>query len=166
VLTASLKAAATAGLTVKVLRTLADVDRPEDLPDWEKALRDDLASPLISVVIPTLDEAGRIGALVEEVRASAGAEVLVVDGGSSYHHPRRIGEPSLGESHGFAAGLGVLVQKQYFQPSLGQEGGAGAPAKASTYHNDIIGIRHSCFPFLWIFAQSGGRSPSVKQNAP
>ena len=82
VLAASLAAAAAAGLAASLLRALADVDRPEDLPVWEKALRDDLAQPSISVVIPALDEAARVGALVGEVRGAAGVEVLLADGGS------------------------------------------------------------------------------------
>ena len=84
VLAASTAAAAGgAGLSVRLLRTLSDVDRPEDLTVWEKALRDDVAGPLVSVVIPALDEAQGIGALVDEVRAAAGIEVLVADGGSA-----------------------------------------------------------------------------------
>ena len=89
VLAASLSAAAHAGLSVSLLRTLADVDRPGDLPVWERAQRDDRALPRISVIVPALDEAGRIGALVEEVRSAPGVEVLVADGGSSDGTPGR-----------------------------------------------------------------------------
>lgn len=83
VLAASLAAARGAGLTVALLRTLADVDRPGDLAHWEGALRDDGGAPLVSVVIPALNESSRIGDLVEQVRAEAGVEVLVADGGSA-----------------------------------------------------------------------------------
>lgn len=82
VLAASLAAASGAGLSVALLRTLSDVDVPGDLPVLEKARRDDLAEPSISVVIPALDEAERIGDLAEELRAAAGVDVLVADGGS------------------------------------------------------------------------------------
>ena len=37
----------------------------------------------VAVVIPTLDEAGSIGRVLDEIPASLGAEVLVVDGGST-----------------------------------------------------------------------------------
>lgn len=82
VLAASLAAAARAGLPAATLRTLADIDRPEDLAHWERALRDDVARPPICVVVPTLDEAERIGALVDDLAAEPGVEVLVVDGAS------------------------------------------------------------------------------------
>lgn len=83
VFAASVAAAARAGLAVARLRTLADVDRPEDLPGWERALRADGAGETVSVVIPTLDEAPRIGALVAALLAVDGVEVIVADGGSA-----------------------------------------------------------------------------------
>ena len=83
VLAASRSAAEGAGLAVALLRTLADVDRPGDLVHWERARDDDEALPLISVVIPALNETSRIGDLVERVRGEAGVEVLVADGGSA-----------------------------------------------------------------------------------
>ncbi|HEY5998202.1 MAG TPA: TIGR04283 family arsenosugar biosynthesis glycosyltransferase [bacterium] len=83
VLDASLAAAEGAGLSVALLRALADVDRPADLGHWERACRDDLAVPVVSVIVPALEEAGRIGDLVGGLRAAPGVEVLVVDGGSA-----------------------------------------------------------------------------------
>lgn len=82
VFSASLEAATRAGLSVATLRTLADVDRPEDLAAWERALRSTAAGQAISVVIPALNEAGRIGALVTALLDSPGVEVIVADGGS------------------------------------------------------------------------------------
>lgn len=97
VLAASVAAAGSAGLTVALLRTLTDVDRPADLAEWERVLRGDQAGAAISVVIPALDEAPRIGSLVQELRAEDGVEVIVVDGGS------RDGTP------GIAAAAGARV---------------------------------------------------------
>jgi rSAM/selenodomain-associated transferase 2/rSAM/selenodomain-associated transferase 1 len=82
VLSASRDAAAGAGLSVASLRTLADVDRPADLAEWERALRGDEAGEAICVVVPALEEAPRIGALVRQLRAEAGVDVVVADGGS------------------------------------------------------------------------------------
>jgi rSAM/selenodomain-associated transferase 2/rSAM/selenodomain-associated transferase 1 len=107
VLAASTAAATGAGLSVALLRTLADVDRPEDLPVWEKAVRDDAIRPLISVVIPALEEAGRIGALVDALRAVWGVEVLVADGGSADE------TPALAAGHGarvIVCGRGRAIQ--------------------------------------------------------
>jgi hypothetical protein len=88
VLRASLEAAARAGLSCRLLRTLADVDRPEDLAVWERARRELAAGELLSVVIPTLDEAEDIAALVDRVRRGIGVEVVVADGGSTDGTPR------------------------------------------------------------------------------
>jgi uncharacterized protein len=83
----TLRIAASKGLTVKLLEPLSDVDRPEDLPVWHavqaagQALRG--ASELISVIIPTLNEAQRIGETLSRVLDEPGVEAIVVDGGSS-----------------------------------------------------------------------------------
>lgn len=84
VLELSLQAAASEGLSVERLAELPDVDRPEDLHIWRAAagLGDAGADDTVSVIIPTLNEAGNIQETVE--RALPGAEeVLVADGGSS-----------------------------------------------------------------------------------
>lgn len=82
VLSASLAAAERTKLSVELLRTLVDVDRPEDLTAWDRALRGDAAGGAVSVVIPTLDEARRIGVLVTRLLETPGVEVVVADGGS------------------------------------------------------------------------------------
>lgn len=73
------------GLTVAELPTLDDVDRPEDLP----ALRGDprfadvwTGQPLISVIIPTLNEAGLLKQTLERIYQANGIEVIVADGNS------------------------------------------------------------------------------------
>ena len=73
------------GLSVAEVPTLSDVDLPEDTA----ALRDDprfadvwTGKPLLSVIIPTLNEAASLGGTLERVRRANGIEILVVDGGS------------------------------------------------------------------------------------
>ena len=80
----TLAAIARLGLTVAELPLLDDVDRPGDLA----ALRDDPQfadvwdAPLLSVIVPTLNEEATIGRALERVRDSEGVEVIVADGGS------------------------------------------------------------------------------------
>jgi rSAM/selenodomain-associated transferase 2/rSAM/selenodomain-associated transferase 1 len=64
-----------------------DVDRPEDLdrPEFPASLRARLGTgaPLISIVIPTLNEAGCISATIRTLASLEGAkEIIVADGGS------------------------------------------------------------------------------------
>jgi hypothetical protein len=68
------------GLEAALIEPLSDVDRPEDLPEWEA--RRDSERPAVSIVIPTLREAARIGALVEAALRTGALEVIVADGGS------------------------------------------------------------------------------------
>ncbi len=76
------------GLSMAELPLLRDVDRPDDLSRLGNDLRfarhlDD--SPLISVVIPTLNEARALGPVLDRVREGEGVEAIVVDGGSQDH---------------------------------------------------------------------------------
>ena len=73
------------GLSVTELPTLGDVDRPEDTA----ALRADprfadvwTGKPLLSVIIPTLNEAASLGRTLERARGADGIEIIVADGGS------------------------------------------------------------------------------------
>lgn len=66
-------------LSLYTLAPLEDVDRPEDLPIWERARSN--ARPRVSVIVPALNEAERIGATIERAQTDD-AEVIVVDGGS------------------------------------------------------------------------------------
>ena len=73
------------GLQYNLLRTLRDVDRPEDLSVWYQAA--DLeppssASKLISVIIPTLNEANAIEATISNLKNCRQTEIIIVDGGS------------------------------------------------------------------------------------
>jgi len=88
------------GLTVALLPPFFDVDTPRDLPrlavwlgqrpDAAPATREALRTvspevrPRLSVVIPVLDEAARIGTRLRELVVMPGIdEVIVVDGGST-----------------------------------------------------------------------------------
>jgi rSAM/selenodomain-associated transferase 2/rSAM/selenodomain-associated transferase 1 len=66
------------GATVALVDRLQDVDRPEDLPVWERA------SPLdrISVIIPTLNEADNIAFAIESAKTGTNVEIIVADAGS------------------------------------------------------------------------------------
>ena len=73
------------GLSVTELPTLSDIDLPEDT----SALRADprfadvwTGKPLISVVVPTLNEAVALGRTLEHVRRADGIEIILADGGS------------------------------------------------------------------------------------
>jgi rSAM/selenodomain-associated transferase 2/rSAM/selenodomain-associated transferase 1 len=67
------------GLTVAQLDPLNDMDTEADLAAWQP--HGHWRAPYLSVVIPTLDEAGTIAAAVSRLR-SPDCEIIVVDGGS------------------------------------------------------------------------------------
>lgn len=73
------------GLRAAQLPMLPDVDRPGDLAP----LRGDLrfadcftGKSLLSVIIPTLNEADGLGRVLDRVRGQTGVEIIVADGGS------------------------------------------------------------------------------------
>ncbi len=73
------------GLSLRLLRALDDVDRPEDLPAWREAFKEGLESSspsLISIIIPTLNEGENIADTLASTRGAPDVEVVVVDGGS------------------------------------------------------------------------------------
>jgi len=68
------------------LQPLSDVDRPEDLVVWDRAVGS--GNPVtepdrISVVIPAIDEAKQILGAIHSARSAAVEEILVVVGGSA-----------------------------------------------------------------------------------
>jgi uncharacterized protein len=86
VLQQTVEAAKQANLSIGYLARLADIDRPEDLPTWQ-AVRAGTTPPAVSVIIPALNEANRIQALLQAVlqpvqSADRTVEIIVVDGGS------------------------------------------------------------------------------------
>lgn len=80
VLDTTLGLAASSRLRVLQLKTLADVDRPGDLCLARHLF--DPRQPVLSVVIPALNEAARLEAAIRSAQAP-GVEILVVDGGSA-----------------------------------------------------------------------------------
>lgn len=73
------------GLDFQELPTLQDIDRAEDLdqlrrnPDWKDFFS---ADPLLSIIIPTLNEESMLSATLERVHHARSIETIVVDGGS------------------------------------------------------------------------------------
>ncbi len=73
------------GLSYTLLDTLDDVDRPEDLAVWQRAVKPTLELPgkkRLSIIIPTLNEAGSIKETLTHLQKSNAVEIVVVDGGS------------------------------------------------------------------------------------
>ncbi len=72
-------------LEVGLLRTLSDVDRPDDLAVWHRAKRLSSVAPTtqISVIIPTLNEAEYLPHALGSLRDAENVEAIVVDGGST-----------------------------------------------------------------------------------
>jgi rSAM/selenodomain-associated transferase 2/rSAM/selenodomain-associated transferase 1 len=68
-------------LSVVLLETLDDVDRPEDLHLWKK-LSEPHPFQRISIIIPTLNEAADLPATLASTQDAADVEVIVIDGGS------------------------------------------------------------------------------------
>jgi hypothetical protein len=70
-------------LRVFLLEQLEDIDRPEDLPVWKRfAATSCLPSPLISIIVPTLNEEENIEACLASTECPSAVERIVVDGGS------------------------------------------------------------------------------------
>jgi rSAM/selenodomain-associated transferase 2/rSAM/selenodomain-associated transferase 1 len=65
-----------------LLDTLKDVDRPDDIAVWHRAMEQRKKTGKISVIIPTLNEAGCIEETITHVQKSDQVEIVVVDGGS------------------------------------------------------------------------------------
>ncbi len=99
VLSQTLQAAELAGLSVRLLGPLADVDHPGDLPVWD-AIRTGTtpAAPPVSVIIPTLNEESNIAATIASA-AAPGVEVLIVDGGSTDQTVARARDAGAGIIH-------------------------------------------------------------------
>lgn len=86
VLQQTLTAARQANLSIALLPTLADVDRPEDLAVWQQvqnAKRKQVVTPTISVVIPTLDDEPLLESALVSATADENIERIVVAAGQS-----------------------------------------------------------------------------------
>jgi uncharacterized protein len=73
----TVKKAGSLGLSHDILDILHDVDRPEDLPVWERTQKK------LSVIIPTLNEKDTIGRTLEHAGRGSNIEIITVDGGST-----------------------------------------------------------------------------------
>jgi rSAM/selenodomain-associated transferase 2/rSAM/selenodomain-associated transferase 1 len=83
VLKKTLQIAKKSKLAVFLLPELADVDLPQDIAGiYHSQLLDGIGRPLISVVIPALNEAAFILRTIEAAKANH-VEIIVVDGGST-----------------------------------------------------------------------------------
>ena len=83
VLSETLDRAHRIGLSVILLDQLSDVDLPENLSVWRRVVLPPTAGPpAISVIIPTLNEAGRICDILSNLVPESALETIVVDGGS------------------------------------------------------------------------------------
>ena len=73
------------GLRWVKVEPLDDVDRAKDIKVWESEATRKEASPhpAISIVIPTLNEAENLAAVLASTESSVDLEIIVVDGGSS-----------------------------------------------------------------------------------
>lgn len=84
VLASSLAVLERANLAPYLLPRLSDIDRPEDLPCWQRIVQVEEAEPgSISVIIPVLNEAQEIVQVITAAAAGAPGEIIVVDGGSA-----------------------------------------------------------------------------------
>ena len=86
VLSQTIAAAHQLGIGYALLDTLKDVDRPEDLKTWHRAWQSKPAfttKTRLSIIIPTLNEAGQIEETISRIPTSEAVEIVVVDGGSS-----------------------------------------------------------------------------------
>jgi uncharacterized protein len=80
VLARTLAQAMRQGLTVCQLEPLDDIDTPADLAAWQP--QGECHPPYMTVVIPALNEAATIAAVIDRVR-SADSRIIVADGGSN-----------------------------------------------------------------------------------
>jgi len=78
----TLAAAKRLNLSYALMEKLQDVDRPEDLPVWEKTKKMK-SVPAISVIIPVLNEEAHIARTIASVQCGENVEIIVVDGGST-----------------------------------------------------------------------------------
>ncbi|MGD9236468.1 MAG: TIGR04283 family arsenosugar biosynthesis glycosyltransferase [Desulfobacterales bacterium] len=86
VMAQTLQLASALGLDLTCLESLADVDRPEDLPAWQQAQKEVSRQPgaqTLSVIIPALNEAAAIESTLSHLQGVDNLEVIVVDGGST-----------------------------------------------------------------------------------
>lgn len=115
VLEQTLLRARDAGRSYCLLETRNDVDRPEDLALWTAISKETAPCSRverISVIIPTLNEAARIGVILGRVTNEPDVEVVIADGGST------------DDTCAIAQDLGAIVTHSL--PGRGRQMNAGA----------------------------------------
>ncbi len=121
------------GLKAAILPPLGDIDRPEDLAPlyhdhrFSDLLRD--APPLISVIIPTLNEARHLGATLAALAGGSEVEIIVADGGSVDH------------THRLAAAAGAVVLRS--QPGRARQQNRAADRAKGRY---LLFLHADTFP--------------------
>lgn len=73
-------------LSQYLLEPLDDIDRPQDLPVWEKFTGlplETAVNPRLSIIVPALNEAARLSATLSRIPKTPEMEVILVDGGST-----------------------------------------------------------------------------------
>ncbi len=83
VLARTLEEVRASGLSFSLLDTLADIDRPEDLPRGMAALAGESPDFEFSVIVPALNESAQIVPTISHLCRNPRVEVIVVDGGST-----------------------------------------------------------------------------------
>jgi rSAM/selenodomain-associated transferase 2/rSAM/selenodomain-associated transferase 1 len=85
VLAETLRRAKAIPVEVSLLKTLSDVDRPEDLAVWHRVQCSGHATTTgrISVIVPTLNEAEHLPQTLLSLKDAENMETIVVDGGST-----------------------------------------------------------------------------------
>jgi rSAM/selenodomain-associated transferase 2/rSAM/selenodomain-associated transferase 1 len=72
------------GLRAALLDPLADIDRPEDIPNWRRiTVAEDACLERVSVIIPAFNEETQITATLRSIGQGHAHEVIVVDGEST-----------------------------------------------------------------------------------
>jgi rSAM/selenodomain-associated transferase 2/rSAM/selenodomain-associated transferase 1 len=109
------------GLTLGLLETLDDVDRPEDIARWEeleRATHDASREPTISVIIPTLNEVDTLARALASASPSPDRDIIVADGGSrdgtvdlAARYGARVVESAKGRGAQMNAGVAVARGK-------------------------------------------------------
>ncbi|MBI1374374.1 MAG: DUF2064 domain-containing protein [Phycisphaera sp.] len=86
VMTQTLAKCHTLNLRVTTLEERHDVDVPDDLPEWERALAEHPAptgGKGLTVIVPTLNEEAEIGHTLNRLTTVEDVDVIVADGGST-----------------------------------------------------------------------------------
>jgi hypothetical protein len=117
VLSQTLAVADNLSLSHELLDALPDIDRPEDLATGGEVMKRLLRPPMISVMIPALNEAENIAAAIRSAAAGPAEEVTVVDGGSAD------GTPEIAREQG--AGVIASARGRAAQMNAGADAAAG-----------------------------------------